>query len=477
MKGNVSKTRAGKDGEKGDTGHGLEIKGAYESLSELKAAVASPAGGDIYQVGTGDSDKTLYLYSGTAWQNIGTYRGAKGDKGEPGEKGAKGDKGDPGEKGAKGDKGDPGEKGAKGDKGDPGTPENAVTKDSDGNIPVPEGKKLYNPEFPDSGINFTGTGTSLTSAAGNGLRIDTVGTDIDFGNGRTYRLGYLGDQVPSGSTGNLIADLEAIFNALAVDASPVKDSMNAVSSNGVYEALEGKQDKIDAIKKLTDLLGVNEGDCINYTVSPGPGEPVNFHISLETDAQIAIPMGWGDSGYSIGFTSSHYTCPSWTTKNSENKKIKINLYDPGTEFYDLHTALNGKSIFASHAQLITEMTEKQNKAARKYDDFSAVKTVSMNNNTEFPYLGQGAFTELTLDFAPAGSLDYYSYITFESGSTPTVFATTDSSGEGTTIVLKGEDCDASGVFTPVANKYYEIAFKCVGKIGASFYIVGRVGSC
>ena len=104
-------------GEKGDTGHGLDILGAYESFSALTTAVTSPAGGDIYQVGTGDSDKTLYLYNGTEWQNIGSYRGEKGDKGDTGATGPQGPKGEKGDAGATGPQGPKGPKGEKGDKG------------------------------------------------------------------------------------------------------------------------------------------------------------------------------------------------------------------------------------------------------------------------------------------------------------------------------------------------------------------------
>lgn len=138
-------------GEKGDTGHGLNIKGIYESLEALLSGVLNPSEGDIYQVGTDDSDKTLYLYNGSSWKDIGSYRGEKGDKGDTGEKGADGKSaaitgvtaavdtttGTPavivnmsgtesersfdfafsGLKGEKGDKGDPGEKGEKGDAG------------------------------------------------------------------------------------------------------------------------------------------------------------------------------------------------------------------------------------------------------------------------------------------------------------------------------------------------------------------------
>lgn len=97
-------------GEKGDTGHGLEIKGAFATLTALKGVIDDPKDGDIYQVGSSDAEKTLYLYSDSlgTWRNIGTYRGEKGEKGD---KGDKGEKGDTGERGEKGEKGDTGEKG------------------------------------------------------------------------------------------------------------------------------------------------------------------------------------------------------------------------------------------------------------------------------------------------------------------------------------------------------------------------------
>ncbi len=104
-------------GEKGDTGHGLEIKGYAEAYEELPESASE---GDIYQVGT---EGKLYLWNEEAWQYLGTYKGEKGDAGADGAKGDKGDKGDTGEagpKGDKGEKGDAGEAGPKGDKGDPG---------------------------------------------------------------------------------------------------------------------------------------------------------------------------------------------------------------------------------------------------------------------------------------------------------------------------------------------------------------------
>lgn len=131
------------------------------------------------------------------------------------------------------------------------------------------------------------------------------------------------------------------------------------------------------------------------------------------------------------------------------------------------------------SELATEVDNKQNKIAWGMN-IPTNNIFTMENNKEFYCMGKGAIASMTLDFKPAG-LDgtpvYNSYISFESGETPTVITVTDSSGDGTKVVFKGEDCDASGVFTPVANKYYEIAFKCVGVKDSNFYIVGRVGSC
>ena len=85
-------------GDKGDTGHGLEIKGYVETYEELPDNAKV---GDIYQVGIGG---LLYLWDGK-WVFLGSYRGEQGPQGYPGAKGDKGDKGDRGEQGEKGNDG------------------------------------------------------------------------------------------------------------------------------------------------------------------------------------------------------------------------------------------------------------------------------------------------------------------------------------------------------------------------------------
>lgn len=107
----------GPPGEKGETGTGLDIKGTYASLDELKGAVQSPEQGDMYNVGV-VAPYNIYMWDTTVppgdWINQGQLQGPQGATGDPGPKGdpftyddfteeqlsaltgPKGDKGDPG---------------------------------------------------------------------------------------------------------------------------------------------------------------------------------------------------------------------------------------------------------------------------------------------------------------------------------------------------------------------------------------------
>lgn len=86
----------------GEPGTGMEIKGIYDTATALGAAVANPAQGDMYAVGTGEP-YTIYMWDATGgtggWVSLGEIRGAKGDAG------AQGPKGDTGAQGPKGDDG------------------------------------------------------------------------------------------------------------------------------------------------------------------------------------------------------------------------------------------------------------------------------------------------------------------------------------------------------------------------------------
>jgi len=112
---------AGAKGDTGATGTGITIKGSYNTYEELIAEHPTGNDGNSYLV-----NGSLYVWNGTAWENVGNIKGEKGDtgsqgvKGDTGERGPQGVKGDTGATGATGATGSKGEKGDKGDTGDTG---------------------------------------------------------------------------------------------------------------------------------------------------------------------------------------------------------------------------------------------------------------------------------------------------------------------------------------------------------------------
>ena len=84
----------GKTGAKGDTGAtgaGVTIKGSYNTYAELIAEHPTGNEGDSYLV-----NGSLYVWNGTAWENVGNIKGEKGDTGLQGVKGDTGDTGSSG---------------------------------------------------------------------------------------------------------------------------------------------------------------------------------------------------------------------------------------------------------------------------------------------------------------------------------------------------------------------------------------------
>lgn len=105
----------GVQGEKGDPGTGIKIKGKYDSLSALQAAHPKADEGDAYMAGT-----NLYVWNGSTWLDCGNIKGDKGEKGDTGLQGVQGEKGERGPQGATGPQGAKGDKGDKGDTGPQG---------------------------------------------------------------------------------------------------------------------------------------------------------------------------------------------------------------------------------------------------------------------------------------------------------------------------------------------------------------------
>ena len=85
----------GADGTDGVDGTDFVIRGYYDSLSALQAAVTSPAAGDAYGVGTA-TPYDIYVWDGAGneWKNNGPIQGPPGPAGADGEQGSQGPAGE-----------------------------------------------------------------------------------------------------------------------------------------------------------------------------------------------------------------------------------------------------------------------------------------------------------------------------------------------------------------------------------------------
>ena len=144
----------GPQGPKGDTGTGLDIKGTYDTLEALQAAVTQPAQGDMYNVGTSDP-YTVYMWDTTTepgqWLSQGQLQGAQGPAGPQGPQGPEGPKGEQGIQGEQGPQGDPGPKGDTGPQG-PAGPYFIPAVSQDGDLSWTNTGSLDNP----STVNIKG---------------------------------------------------------------------------------------------------------------------------------------------------------------------------------------------------------------------------------------------------------------------------------------------------------------------------------
>ena len=467
-------------GEKGDTGHGLDILGAYESFSALTTAVTSPAGGDIYQVGTGDSDKTLYLYNGTEWQNIGSYRGEKGEKGDTGATGPQGPKGEKGDagatgpqgpKGEKGDAGATGPQGPKGEKGDTGeTPENVVTTDeanvangyvaldSNSNIKVATGATISNPESHkgNGSIKFGEFGIEITDALGDALYFSTVGIELSCKNSgsqdrTSYRLISYDKQLPAWSNKDLFEDLkflyEKIKNALTTDKANVANGYVALDGNGNI--------KIASDQKLYYAEYPEAGGIKFIDTAMKLTSPAECGLSIDT---VGVDIDFGNNKtYRLGSLGDQIPSDSTGGLMADLKKIFEAQSGTQSQVSAMFSTMATKPVISTAV--------------------TSTNTYAVNDNTEYLLIGSGAITgTLTLDFGNVSPLtdSYASYISFETGDTPPTVAI---NGSHVTVIFKGDDCNSEGNFIPAANKKYEVALKRVGTVDNKPYIVARVGAC
>lgn len=101
-------------GPQGEAGTVVNLKGSVPTVGDLPTDAAP---GDGYVV---EADGDLYVWDGTAWNNVGPIQGPPGEQGPMGPQGPQGVKGDTGDTGAQGLQGPEGPQGPQGIQGDTG---------------------------------------------------------------------------------------------------------------------------------------------------------------------------------------------------------------------------------------------------------------------------------------------------------------------------------------------------------------------
>jgi hypothetical protein len=219
----------GPEGPKGADGTSFRIYGRYASLALLQAAHPTGTTGEAYSVGSVDNN-TIYLWSvdDSAWVNIGSLQGPKGDKGDTGAQGPQG------VQGPQGEKGDTGPAGATGADG-------AAGKD---------GARWYS----GTSISNTGTGIAATETMNVGDYYLNTSTGISYvilavtGN-NTYTVGAAaslkgpkgdtGVQGPKGDNGTSISKIELTTTVGKKDTYTITYTDNSTSIFTITNGSDG----------------------------------------------------------------------------------------------------------------------------------------------------------------------------------------------------------------------------------------------
>lgn len=116
----------GPKGDKGNDGTSVSIEGRVDTQTDLDNLATTLTVADKGKAWILSDGGTMHVWTGSSFENLGSFEGPAGPQGETGPRGIdgpKGDKGDPGIQGIpglKGDKGDTGEDGPKGETGETG---------------------------------------------------------------------------------------------------------------------------------------------------------------------------------------------------------------------------------------------------------------------------------------------------------------------------------------------------------------------
>lgn len=279
----------GPQGPKGEDGTGVSIKGSFDSPEDLPP---SGENGDAYLIG-GD----LYVWTGAAWQNVGSIQGPQGPQGAKGEKG---------------DKGETGDAGSQGPQGNPGTPAGfgtptATVDQSSGTASV-----VITASGPDTAKIFNFAFSGLKGAKG------------DTGDqGPQGPAGQDGAQGPAGQDG--AAATIAVGTTTTGEAGTQASVTNSGSASAaVFNFTIPKGEKGDKGEPGQAGTQINNLAPLVVSTAPVAGDEESIAIGNQANASAGGYIAIGDYSDASGSTSGGYGSVSvGVSATSENRGVAI----------------------------------------------------------------------------------------------------------------------------------------------------------
>ena len=263
------------------------------------------------------------------------------------------------------------------------------------------------------------------------------------------------------------------------------DAKNILTTDSDVKFVDSNGNNSIAI--LRRLGGEANDEVLAYTLVINPRYGLSSPI-LKIDSGGLDETIIGASQYAA-LSLNPATGTTFGYKYGENLTNYLALASSVDDLVNLKGYVGESSVFSwlvSQASSITTCSSEigglQEALNNKQDKSDVIMEVNMpstlllNNNMEYSGTAEDT-TSLALTFPSTIPDDYHSYFAFTSGATATTI-TTPSLSSVISLIFKGDDCNASGVFTPAKNKTYEVALKLIGRNSSGKYIiVARVGAC
>lgn len=212
-----------------------------------------------------------------------------------------------------------------------------------------------------------------------------------------------------------------------------KPSINSVTLNGNKTSSNlGLQNEITSNNRLSADL-IDDTSTTNKFVTASDKTAWNGKYDL--------PLG--------GIPSTDLSNAVQTSLGKADTALQSETYTGTITGITMNGTSKGTSGVVDLGTVITDVSGKQDKETITTDTSATTATLTLASNNEYRYTQN--LTSLTITLPASIDNDFIAWVVFNSGSTATTITIPN------TVKISGDDVE-SNVFTPVANKTYNIGF-------------------